>query len=222
MTTIPTPPATTQIYEPVSAGEPIRQGDIFLRVPRVDLNLASLTVVLDQRPQRIDWDSIGEGENVQALVNVKSVMAVVISQDCDASRAEEISLCEVRPFHSVDGIDKNRPDSPKKWIKLITQHARVNQKWYYMPLSAHVGISERMAVDFRIPLRVNREDLESMRPMHRQYRLNDVANAHFRERIAEFFRRYPYDEWYPFSAEEYREYNALQGGDIQPFPWQVS
>jgi hypothetical protein len=222
MTTTPPPRATTQIYEPIAAGEPIRQGDIFLRVPKIDFDLATLTIVRDQGLQRVDWESIEEDQSVQALVNVKSVMAIVISQDCDASRAEDISLCEIRPFHVVDGIDKNRADAPKKWIKLITQHARVNQKWYYLPPSPLAGIHERMAVDFRIPIRVGRENLEEMRSGHRHYRLNEVANAHFRERIAEFFRRYPYDEWYPLSVEEYQEYNKSQGGDIQPFPWQVA
>jgi len=53
-------------------------------------------------------------------------------------------------------------------------------------------------------------------------RLRTPAIEHFRERLSEFYRRYPYDEWYPLNREEYQKYVADKGGDedIKPFPWQ--
>jgi len=75
-----------------------------------------------------------------------------------------------------------------------------------------------MAVDFLVTLRIPREDLESLRSL-RKGRLNPVADEHFRERIAEFFRRYPYDEWYPLNQEELATYAAAHEG-TKPYPWQ--
>ncbi len=53
----------------------------------------------------------------------------------------------------------------------------------------------------------------------RNGRLNRIADKHFRERIGEFFRRYPYDEWYPFNQDELNCY-MNEYPDIKPFPWQ--
>lgn len=46
-----------------------------------------------------------------------------------------------------------------------------------------------------------------------------TAYEHYREKIAEYFRRYPYDEWYPLSKEEFKVYND-EKGPVEPFPWQ--
>lgn len=52
-------------------------------------------------------------------------------------------------------------------------------------------------------------------------RLNHVGTEHFRESLAQYFRRYPYDEWYPLSSEELREYqNDIAPDHAEPFPWQ--
>jgi len=75
-----------------------------------------------------------------------------------------------------------------------------------------------MAVDFTVTLRVPRAELEELRSLRRG-RLNPVADEHFRERIAEFFRRYPYDEWYPLNQEELEAYRR-EYPDTPPFPWQ--
>jgi hypothetical protein len=75
-----------------------------------------------------------------------------------------------------------------------------------------------MGVEFMTTLRVARVDLESLRNL-RKGRLNWIAEEHFRERIAEFFRRYPYDEWYPLDTSEFSEYEK-EYPDVHPFPWQ--
>ncbi len=53
----------------------------------------------------------------------------------------------------------------------------------------------------------------------RKGRLNAVADEHFRERIGEFFRRYPYDEWYALDEQEMSEYKK-EYPDTEAFPWQ--
>ena len=75
-----------------------------------------------------------------------------------------------------------------------------------------------MAVDFMVTLRVPRDELEDIRDL-RKGRLNEVADEHFRERISEFFRRYPYDEWYPLNSEELQAYTSEYPG-TQAFHWQ--
>ncbi|MEV4140303.1 hypothetical protein AB0J72_50100 [Dactylosporangium sp. NPDC049742] len=211
------------IYDSVEPDEPIRQGDIFRRIPKIDFNLARMVAISPSKGPVIgSWETLEHAaESSTIAVNVMPVLAVVISQDCDASRSEDISFCEVRPFEDVDGKAKNFANlKPKARQSIITTHARVNQKWFYMPSDDSIGILEPMAVDFRIPIRLPRENIETMRAANRIGRLNEVSSAHFRERISEFFRRYPYDEWYPLSSDELREYPPSKYGLAPPFPWQ--
>jgi hypothetical protein len=98
-----------------------------------------------------------------------------------------------------------------------------NLKWFYLPPDQTMGFTDRRAVDFLATLRVARQDLESARHLRRG-RLNDVADEHFRERLAEFFRRYPYNEWYPFTKEEFDAYRRSMGPEetesIRPYDHQ--
>ena len=77
-----------------------------------------------------------------------------------------------------------------------------------------------MAVDFLSVLRVSRAYLEQNVATLRLARLNTLADEHFRERLSEFFRRYPYDEWYPLDKAEFDEYRRSKQEPIQPYPWQ--
>lgn len=43
--------------------------------------------------------------------------------------------------------------------------------------------------------------------------------APIRERIGEFFRRYPYDEWYALDEKEMTEYKK-EYPNAEPFGWQ--
>jgi hypothetical protein len=128
-----------------------------------------------------------------------------------------ITLCEISKFRDVERKSKDTT-SAKSWKNIITQHARINQKWFYLPPDEKIGFSEKMAVDFMVTLRVPRAELEELRDL-RKGRLNEIADEHFRERIAEFFRRYPYDEWYPLDSEELKAYLG-EYPDAKPFPWQ--
>lgn len=207
------------IYEYPEATAPIRQGDVFIGLPRVELSLRQLPI-LNERGQAIEttWrDTARANEVVAAVLPVRPVPAIVATQDCDTLRGRDITLCEIRPFRDVEG-KATKTTSPKKWKNIITQHARINQKWFYLPPDERVGFADKMAVDFRITICVPRIELEGLRDLRRG-RLNNIADEHFRERIAEFFRRYPYDEWYPLEREELDAYQS-DYPDAKAFPWQ--
>lgn len=208
------------IYEFPSQEAAIRQGDIFVGLPRLDVSLRHFLVLTeDLSPRELPWSAVAEaGQKVTAVIAAKPVTAIVISQDCDALHVPDITLCEISPFREVERKSKDTV-APKAWMQIITQHARINQKWFYLPPHPQIGFETKMAVDFTVTLRVPRTDLEELRGL-RMGRLNDYAEAHFRERIAEFLRRYPYDEWYALDAAEMEAYGKAHP-DAQPYPWQV-
>lgn len=214
------------IYEVPAADAPIKQGDIFVRLPRLDFSLDGLTVVDrddPSEPEVVPWQELLEDgkQLVTALVAMRPVTAMVITQDCDASRSGLITFCEIREFSEVVNEGKD-VTSAKRRMQLITQQAKKNQKYFYLPPDPAIGFDRNMAVDYRVTLSVRRSDLEALRTL-RKGRLNGLAEEHFRERISEFFRRYPYDEWYPLSADELAAYQAnIPDADIKPFPWQVA
>lgn len=208
------------IYEYPDGNDPLRQGDIFTGLPRMELSLQEVVLVANDGERVAKWEQIGEGsdQEISVIVPVRPVTAIVATQDCDAQRSRDITLCEVRRFQDVEQKCKNTT-AAKSWKSIITQHARINQKWFYLPPDERAGFVEKMAVDFPVSLRIPREDLELLRASRRRSRLNMVAGEHFRERIAEFFRRYSYDEWYPLGQEEFAAYRS-EYPETQPFPWQ--
>jgi hypothetical protein len=207
------------IYSYPDLTAPIRQGDIFIGLPRIDLSLAGVLVLKEGDEQvEMPWEDIAvSGEPVTAVIALRPVAAIVANQDCDTIHGRDVTLCEIRPFRDVERSAKDI-SSANAWMKKLTQHARVNLKWFYLPSDTQIGFTDKMAVDFMVTLRVARVDLERLRQF-RKARLNDVADEHFRERIAEFFRRYPYDEWYPLNQEELVQYKK-DHPEAEPFPWQ--
>ncbi|NCO90433.1 MAG: hypothetical protein AUJ96_05130 [Armatimonadetes bacterium CG2_30_66_41] len=207
------------IYEYPEIDAPIRQGDIFYSVPRVELSLRELPVITtDPEAQPMSWEELARaGQPVTALLGLRPVKAIVASQDCDVLLGPDITLCEIREFRDVypPCAETTKPSS---WVNVITQHSRVNLKWFYLPPDEGIGFTERMAVDFAVTIRVPQEDLQEHRRL-RVGRLNAVADEHFRERLGEYFRRYPYDEWYPLRRDELEAYMA-KNPHVQPFPWQ--
>ena len=213
------------IYDHPAVSEDIRQGDIFRSVPRVDFQLSKLPVIVEDEddPREVSWSALlaaGGDDPVMAVLGIRPVTAIVITQDCDAVRSTDIALAEVRVFRIVEPKCKET-GKPSKWADIITQHARINQKWFYLPTDDDMEFSEKMAVDFRSVLRVGRTDLEQMRDPLRLGRLNETALAHFRERVGEFFRRYPYNEWYPLNHDEFSAYSAGKSEPIEAYPWQT-
>jgi hypothetical protein len=206
------------IYEFPKDEDPIRQGDIFVGLPRVEISLNRIALVDEQGFYDASWREVAlAGSPVKAVLPVRPVNAIVITQDCDTIHSLDISLCEIREFRAVEGKAKQTKDA-KGWVSILTQHARVNLKWFYLPPDKRLGFEDKMAVDFTITLRVPRVDLEYLRGF-RKGRLNPTADEHFRERLSEFFRRYPYDEWYPLDQAELAEYRKKYP-EAQPFPWQ--
>lgn len=94
-----------------------------------------------------------------------------------------------------------------------------NLRYFYLPPDPAIGFGERMAADFRVIIRVPREDLLNLRH-YRLGRLNNVAYEHFRESLAQYFRRYPYNEWYPLTREEVDEYSKGCEESIEKYEWQ--
>jgi hypothetical protein len=206
------------IYEFPPESDPIRQGDIFMGLPRIEISLKEVVLAEEDGELVSTWAEICQkSDSVNIIVPVRAVSAIVVTQNCDALHSRDITLCEIRDFKEVERKSKDTT-SPKSWKNLITQHARINQKWFYLPPGREIGFTNKMGVDFMTSIRVPREDLESLRNF-RKGRLIPMAEEHFRERIAEFFRRYPYDEWYPLDPAEFTEYKK-EYPDVEPFIWQ--
>jgi len=209
------------IYVFPSEEKPIRQGDIFTNIPRASVSLSQLATVSDDDVRQVSWVSVAqEGEEVQAILPVTPVYAIVATQDCDASTSAEITLCEIKGFRQVEGKAKDA-QAAKSWQRIITQHARINQKWFYLPPDPQIGFVDKMAVDFRLTIRVPRKDLEQFRDSRRGT-LNALARQHFRERIGQFFRRYPYNEWYCLDREELEVYEKDRCAVEPKYPWQIT
>lgn len=212
------------IYETVSTELPIKQGDVFRGIPRVDFSLSTIAVIdEDDSKRQATWKELlsenGQATKVVAVLPMTSVDAIVITQNCDAIRGEYVCLCQIDDFLDATGKKDNPPGSVKKWQSLITTHSRSNQRWFYLPADSVFGFNDRKAVDLRVILRIRRADLESLREL-RICRLNHMASEHFREAIAHFFQRYPYDEWYPLTKEECQAYCESKQETVRPYPWQ--
>ena len=213
------------IYLPVDPTDPIRQGDIFRGIPRVDCSLETLAIVDESETYRqVSWQEVfadgGDAAVVTALLPVKPVTAIVITQNCDAVRGEYLCLCQIDDFLLALGKKDAPPTTPKKWQSLIVQHSKTNQRWFYLPASEALGFPLPMAVDFRVILRVPRSDLETARERLRAARLDDVAADHFRESLGHFFRRYAYNEWYPLNKAQFEAYAEAFDEPIEPYDWQ--
>lgn len=206
------------IYESVAVDHAVSQGDIFRHVPRVDLSLAAIPMVDDEGTHQESWREIAPNSEVVAVLPVKSVTGIVITQNCDAQRGEYICLAQIVPFLSALN-QATPPKNPDKWQSLIIGQAKTNYRLYYLPADNTIGFSEPMVADFRIIVRVPRLDIENLKE-NRIGTLNKVAVEHFRESLSHFFRRYAYNEWYPLTKEQYEAYSARCGESVVPFPWQ--
>jgi hypothetical protein len=209
------------IYRTVDNEVPIRQGDIFRNVPHVEFSLATLAVVEDDRQEITSWERVvefGDTEPVTALVAVEPVYAIVITQDCDAARGKHLCLAHVDKFLDITG--KSEPKNPNKWQRLLTEHSKINLRYFYLPAAPNFGFTDRMAADFRNIIRLPREELLHLRHF-RMGRLNEVATEHFRETLGQFYRRYPYNEWYPLTKEEAVAYVADSPEEIKLYDWQI-
>lgn len=207
------------IYDFPAEHEPIRQGDIFYPLPIPLLELGNLTIVSPEGDMQIaEWDNLEE-EDVQVRVPLEKAYGIVASQDCDTSRAPYVTFFEIGTFQDVSGLTLPPQERINKWVKIITQESRKNAKWFYLPIDQRIGFCERMAVNFENVFHIQLSDLEQNIGRLRKGRLNKIAYEHYRESIAQYFRRYPYDEWYPLNKNEFVKYKE-EYSDSEPMPWQ--
>lgn len=206
------------IYEYPDKNQPIRQGDIFYPLPLMLLDLNKLLAISDNGTfEETSWDLIKDKKNIVVNAPLKPVWGIVATQDCDANRSPLISVFQIGTLNEIARL--NPPSTPKKWASLITTKSRLYAKWFYLPSDQAIGFEERMAINFIVIFHILRENLEQNVEKLRKGRLNKIAYQHYRENIAQFFRRYPYDEWYPLTNEEFLEYNN-EKGPVNPFEWQ--
>jgi len=178
------------IYDFPGVSEPIRQGDIFIGLPRIDISLQKMIVVEPGGERLVRWRDINHNVNqITIMVPVRPVAAIVATHDCDTLRARDITLCEIRPFADVER-KASATASPKSWKSIITRQARINLKWFYLPPDAGIGFQGKMAADFLMTLRVPRTDLEDSRAM-RHGRLNAIADRLPTGRTPDSRRSYP-------------------------------
>lgn len=207
------------IYEYRNSVEPIRQGDIFLGIPKVEIEFASglPTCSATDELEKTPWENIVEsGDVTSAVLPVRPVPAIVASQDCDAQRAADITLCEIKEFAQIER-DYGNIGSLRKRVRFLTRQACINLKWFYLPPDKGIGFDRPMVVDFLSTINVPREELEQLIDL-RKGRLHDqVAYDHFRERIAHFYRRFAYNEWYPLNKEEMEIYS--QDHELELSDW---
>jgi hypothetical protein len=210
------------IYEIPSPDEPIKQGDIFKHVPRVEIDLDELLVTDEDGVSKSNWVELtkdGRTDPITSVVAMRPVTAIVITQDCDAVRVDDIALAEIVEFGKVLP-DITKATYPQKTWGMITKQSRLNLRWFYLPQEPNIGFTNRMAVDFHSVLRTSRFFLESHITKFRIGRLKEVAGEHLREKLSEYYRRYPYDEWYPLDKKEFLEYRKSKNEPTDPFDWQ--
>lgn len=212
-------------YDLLESKCPIRQGDIFYPLPYIEeISLKGMQNLrrVDQTTMKsnaLDWDNLQGEDTVVVAVPLGKTWGIVASQNCDASRIPYISLFRIEPFTNID--PKAADDSNIKWwVKLITKTSRLNASWFYLPKDERLGISNRMAINFHSVFQIPRLDLEANIKL-RKGRLGKDAYEHYREAIAQYFRRYPYNDWYPMNKEEASHcVNERRCSNTELYPWQ--
>lgn len=206
------------IYEYPDKDQPIRQGDIFYPLPLISLDLDKVVTLSDNGLfEESSWQIIKDNKHSVVAAPLRQTWGIVATQDCDTSRAPIISVFEIGTFKEITGADL--PKNTKGWVNMITKRSRLNAHWFYLTNDNDIGFSERMAINFHVVFQISSDYLKQYVEELRKGRLNKIAFQHYRESIAQYFRRYPYDEWYPLTNEEFLLYNK-EKGPVEPFEWQ--
>lgn len=209
------------LYDFPETSANLRQGDIFINLPKVQLDLSEFPLLEDDDSiSRSPWKDVVENKKeITGVLGIITVAAIVISQDCDAAREEEITLCEIKGLTDIESWFEGKT-SQKKIVDTLMKKTRQNPKWFYLPQDPKIGFEHKMAVDFRSTLSVYREDLELLKFL-RKGRLNEIGYQHFREKLSNFYHRYAYNEWYSLTKNEVKDYNhyaSLTAKDL--YKWQ--
>jgi hypothetical protein len=184
---------------------PIMQGDIFYPLPSAEISLTNMQVLkkVSSREMSVtvsNWDNLQGENNIIISAALQKTWGIVATQNCDASRIPDISLFQIESYLNVN---KTPPpeSSHNSWINIITDRSCKNVSLFYLPVDERLGISNRMVVNFHKVFHLPRLDLVNNIKLRRG-RLTKVAYEHYRECIAQYYRRYPYNEWYSLNREE--------------------
>jgi hypothetical protein len=210
------------IYEAPDPRAPIKQGDIFQSIPQMHFDPENLLVIRDGlTSDEGNWIDESNNQTVRVIARVEPVYGIVVTQDCDAERDKYVAFFLVSEFFEVTKLTPPKKLDAQWWAKKLPERVRTNQKWFYLPADKTIGFSQKMAVDFQTIIRVQTRFLLNNKGQLRIGRLNHVADEHFREHVAQYFRRYPYNEWYPFTKEEFESYKEQASRkDTPPYSWQ--
>jgi hypothetical protein len=210
------------IYEFPASSAPIRQGDIFIDVPRVEFELSSDVSVLeeDHKVSSISWEElVREKKDVAAVLGITLVPAIVATQSCDAQRKEYVTLCEIVDLEEIGAFREHHKQSPKSRVKGLLNNERKIHSFFYLPPDDILGFELCKAVQFSHTMRIARNVLEIIKD-NRKGRLNATAYEHFREKFSNYYRRYAFDEWYMLNKDELREYEHFSElTSDQLYPW---
>lgn len=199
------------IYEKAKPTDPLRQGDLLRPLPLISVKLDSVQYLdTDGNTEQVPWTSETSREG-DLVVHVNPTFGIVATQDCDAEHAPLITFFEIREFLSVE--NQQPPASPSAerllrwWVDRIITKSKENLNRFYLPADSSFGIDERMAIDFNTIFQTSRDGLVGQLGKLRIGRLIPEAYQHYRESVAQYFRRYPVDEWYPLTRAEFEWYS---------------
>ena len=108
------------IYEVPKPDEPIRQGDIFRYIPRIEFDLGKLPVMEGKEILSKDWINVSKINPITMIVAARPVEAIVINQNCDVVRTDDIALCEISTIDKVVPLSKDTK-TPRSWERLTRQ-----------------------------------------------------------------------------------------------------
>ncbi|KKK42306.1 hypothetical protein LCGC14_0543410 [marine sediment metagenome] len=186
------------IYKELSLSDDLQQGDIFTELPFSYFDLDALFVYTDDSTfGEISWKDLTK-EDIQILADIEKVYAIILSQDCDCLREEYISLIVVSEW-------KKDYKKSNKWREEIIKLNRSRPSKMYLPPDSNFNINKKMHIDFSQIFNLKRENLINLKNL-RLCRLNEEAMDHFREKLAFYFHRYAFDEFYPLDKEEMDSY----------------
>jgi len=225
-------------YLSVLESQGLGQGDIFKHLPFFDLKSNEVINIVPENTGSVKLsrdlasyvpDQNGELTNVLADIIFRP--GIIITQNCDVLRSEYVSFCELRPYTDFEKDFEKQTTDIKK-VNFLTKNFRNKDKFFYLLFDESV-FQERMAIDFSRIYQIRRELLETMKNK-RLAHLGTVPLEHFRIKIANYFKRYAYDEWYILNRSEFGEYYTdkqaqTTKGDIlqkdldliEPFGWQT-
>lgn len=144
------------IYEYPDVAALIRQGDIFVGLPRVEVSLGRIPVMEEDGSQtHRDWREIAAlHEEVTAILPVRPSLRwwrhrIAMRRTPETSRY-------VRSARSGKSSESQPKRLPPRSGRTSSPSTHINQKWFYLPPDERIGFTDKIAVNFMVTLRVPR------------------------------------------------------------------